>query len=181
MKTLRYILFMLLSVTAGIKAQAQLTPMPDSLIEKEAVKALYFEDTKLSASNTFGFSYINHTQNEGSVSFFIEYRHAHNKAIMDDEFIEQWYFMMPAGTKKSFEIVCGSLETNVVTYCKLCYCVDAGCHPADGDWGIKGRRKGKKMAYRDQSRLKKLYFHCHPRKIREFSKVNHKSRKGHDT
>ncbi|MBL0911698.1 MAG: hypothetical protein IBJ09_04940 [Bacteroidia bacterium] len=147
MKTFRYILLLILSLPAATLMQAQLTPMPDSLIEKEAIKALYFEDTKLSSSNTFGFSYINHAKNEGSVSFFIEYRHSHNKAIMDDEFIEQWYFMMPAGTKKSFEINCGvpnSLKTNVVTYCKLCYCVDAGCHPADGDWGIKGRKKGKK-------------------------------------
>lgn len=156
MKRFRYILLLILSLPAATLIQAQLTPMPDSLIEKEAIKALYFEDTKLSTSNTFGFSYINHAKNEGSVSFFIEYRHSHNKAIMDDEFIEQWYFMMPAGSKKNFEITGAALKANEVNYCKLCYCVDAGCHPAASDWIIRGRKKGKKWRI-EISRGEKTY------------------------
>lgn len=145
MRTLRYSMLLLLLLLPALYTQAQLTPMPDSLIAKAEIKALYFENTRLSTSNTFGFSYIVHTQSAGAVSFFIEYRHSHNKAIMDDEFIEQWYFMMPAGTRKKFELSgAEALKANEANYCKLCYCVDAGCHPAADDWIISGRKKGKK-------------------------------------
>src|SRR5690606_21620292 len=116
----------------------------DTMMAEPIIKANYYNNTELELANVFGFAHVTPKVKKNSTSFYIQYSHAHHKGIADDERTELWYFMIPAKPKKSFSITGDQIKANKVVYCKLCYCIDAGCKPAQADWVISGKKKGKK-------------------------------------
>jgi hypothetical protein len=138
------ILLFVFSILIGFVAQAQ----KDSMIVEEKRDARYFQNTGIVVKNVFGQAHISPTATPGTQSVFIQFSHSHHLGIADDEFTEQWFFMIPAGAKKSFLITEADLEKQQVVYCKLCYCLNAGCHKASGKWEISGKKKCKKWEIR---------------------------------
>lgn len=116
----------------------------DTLRVAPIEKVEYYPNTSISLKDVYGHAYITPAQQKGITTFYVQYTHGHNKAIMDDEFTELWYFMIPATAKKSFILTGDNLALSNAVYCKLCYCMDAGCKPAAKDWVISGKKKCKK-------------------------------------
>lgn len=116
----------------------------DTNIVDKKIQANYYANTAIELSNVVGFAYVTPKKKDGSTSFYIQYNHAHHLGIMDDEKTEIWYFMIPEGSKKRFEITGEQISKNNVVYCELCYCIQAGCKPAQSDWIISGKKKCKK-------------------------------------